>query len=223
MCMPRSNGWCAGDCGTALLNGISALRVDEVSVGKGKLWTLVYQIDEGARRLFWIGKDRTGHSLKTIFHRLGTPRCQQVRFICSDLWKPYLGVIANALPAALHILDRFHIRKNLSQAIDKIRRAEVHALARAGPAPLLKKTRWTLLKHRRNWNADDRRRMCDLMGSGLRICAFLLVESFEHFWTYSSGNWAGKFLDAWCARVARSRLEPLKRVARTSRPIASCS
>ncbi len=89
------------------------------------------------------GKDRTGHSLKTIFHRLGTSRCQQVRFICSDLWRPYLGVIANALPAALHILDRFHIRKNLGEAIDKIRRAEVHALARAGLAPLLKKTRWT--------------------------------------------------------------------------------
>ena len=90
-----------------------------------------------------IGKDRTGHSLKTIFHRLGTSRCQQVRFICSDLWRPYLGVIANAPPAALHILDRFHIRKNLGEAIDKIRRAEVHALARAGLAPLLKKTRWT--------------------------------------------------------------------------------
>ena len=141
-----------------------------------------------------------------------------MRFICSDLWKPYLGVIAKALPAALHILDRFHIRKNLGEAIDKIRRAEVHALARAGLAPLLKKTRWTLLKHRRNWNANDRRRMRDLMGSGLRtLRAFFLVESFEHFWTYSSSTWAGKFLDGWCARVARSRLEPLKRVARTLR------
>jgi transposase len=178
------------------LSGITALGVDEVSVGKGKFWTLVYQIDEGARRLLWIGKDRTGHSLKTIFYRLGTLRCQEVRFICSDLWKPYLGVIAKALPAALHILDRFHIRKNLGEAIDKIRRAEVHALARAGLAPLLKKTRWTLLKHRRNWNAHDRRRMRYLMGSGLRtLRAFFLVESFEHFWTYSSSTWAGKFLD----------------------------
>ena len=164
----RSNGWCVGDCGTVSSHGITALGVDEVSVGKGKFWTVVYQIDEGARRLLWIGKDRTGHSLRTIFHRLGTLRCQEVRFICSDLWKPYLGVIAKALPAALHILDRFHIRETLGEAIDKIRRTEVHALARAGLAPLLKKTRWTLLKHRHNWNANDRRRMRDLMGSGLR-------------------------------------------------------
>ena len=33
------------------LNGIRALGVDEVCVAKGKLWTVVYQIDQGARRL----------------------------------------------------------------------------------------------------------------------------------------------------------------------------
>ena len=32
---------------------------------KGNFWTLCYQIDQGARRLLWIGKDRTGHSLET--------------------------------------------------------------------------------------------------------------------------------------------------------------
>ena len=196
------------------LSGISALGVDEVCVAKGKFWTLAYQIDEGARRLLWIGKDRKADTLKVFFNRLGPTLRQQVRFICSDLWKPYLAVIAKCLPQALHILDRFHIRRNLSDAVDKIRRAETHAMARAGLCPLLKKLRWALLKHRRNWNSKERRRMRDLLGSGLRsVRAFLLVESFEHFWTYYSPTWAGKFLDGWCARVARSRLDPLKKVA----------
>jgi transposase len=57
--------------------------------------------------------------------------------------------------------------------------------------------RWTLLTQRRNWNANDWRRMRDLMGSGLStLRAFLLVENFEHFWTYTSSTWAGKFLDS---------------------------
>jgi transposase len=196
------------------LSGITALGVDEVCVAKGKFWSVVYQIDEGARRLLWIGRDRKAHSLQIFFNRLGPQLCSQVRFICSDLWKPYLAVIAQRLPGALHILDRFHIRKNLGEAIDKIRRAETHAMARAGLSPLLKKMRWVLLKHRRNWSPRDRRRMRELIGSGLgTLRAFLLVESFEHFWTYYSPTWAGKFLDAWCQRVARSRLEPLKQVA----------
>jgi transposase len=200
------------------LRGIAALGVDEVCVAKGKLWTLVYQIDEGARRLLWIGKDRKAQTLHLIFNRLGSARCAQVQFICSDLWKGYLGVIARRLPAALHILDRFHIRQNLSAAIDQVRRVEVHALAQIGVAPLLKKMRWTLLKHRRNWSAQDRRRMRELVGSGLStLRAFLLAESFEHFWTYCSPTWAAKFLKGWCQRVARSRLPPLQRVAKTLR------
>ena len=198
------------------LSAITALGVDEVHVARGQFWTVAYQIDEGSRRLLWIGKDRRAGTLKVFFNRLGLARCAQVRFICSDMWRPYLAVIAERLPKALHILDRFHIRKNLSEAIDKIRRVETHARAKAGLDPLLKKMRWALLKHRRNWSTKERRSMRGLFGSGLRcVRAFLLVESFEHFWTYYSPTWAGKFLDAWCARVARSRLEPLKKVAAT--------
>lgn len=198
------------------LSGITALGVDEVSVAKGKFWSVVYQIEEGCRRLLWIGKDRKADTLQVFFNRLGEERCEQIRFICSDMWKAYLRVIAERLPEALHILDRFHIRRNLSEAIDQIRRAETHALAKAGLAPPLKKMRWALLKHRRNWTRKERRRMRELLGSGLRsVRAFLLVESFEHFWTYASPTWAGKFLDAWCRKVARSRLEPLKKTART--------
>jgi len=198
------------------LSGIRALGVDEVCVAKGKLWTVVYQIDEGARRLLWIGKDRKAATLEMIFNRLGAVRCAAVEFICSDMWRGYLGVIARRLPQALHILDRFHIRKNLGDAIDQIRRAESHAMARAGLAPLLKKLRWTLLKHRRHWTLKERGRMRELLGCGLRsLRAFLLVESFEHFWTYNSPTWADKFLKGWCQRVARSRLAPLQRVAKS--------
>lgn len=198
------------------LSGIRALGVDEVSVAKGKLWTVVYQIDEGSRRLLWIGKDRKAATLEMIFNRLGRVRCAAVEFICSDMWRGYLGVIARRLPQALHILDRFHIRKNLGEAIDQIRRAESHAMAHAGLTPLLKKLRWTLLKHRRNWTANERWRMRELLGCGLRsLRAFLLVESFEHFWTYHSPTWADKFLKGWCQRVARSRLPPLQRVAKS--------
>jgi transposase len=200
------------------MQDLAALGVDEVCVGKGKFWTVVYQIDEGARRLLWIGKDRKAATLQVFFNRLGAPLCAQICFICSDMWKPYLAVIAERLPAALHILDRFHIRRSLGEAIDEIRRAEIGARARAGLSPCLKKMRWALLKHRRNWTNKERRRMRELFGSGLRsLRAFLLVESFEHFWTYTSPTWAGKYLDGWCERVARSRLEPLQKAARALR------
>jgi len=64
----------------------------------------------------------------------------------------------------------------------------------------------------------ERRRMRDLEGTALRtLRAFLLVEAFQHFWTYRSASWAARFLDAWCSKVMRSRLDPLKTMARSLR------
>ena len=44
-----------------------------------------------------------------------------------------------------------------------------------------------------------------------------MKEDFQQFWEYESPSWAGKFLDAWCRKVMRSRIEPLKKFARMLR------
>lgn len=46
---------------------------------------------------------------------------------------------------------------------------------------------------------------------------FLLKEAFQHLWDYNSPAWAGKFLDQWCRQVMRSRIEPMKKIARSMR------
>jgi hypothetical protein len=43
----------------------------------------------------------------------------------------------------------------------------------------------------------------------------LLREDFQRSWQYRSPYWAACFLTEWCARVMRSRIEPMKKVART--------
>ena len=44
--------------------------------------------------------------------------------------------------------------------------------------------------------------------------SYLLREQFQFFWTYRSATWAGKFLDRWCTQALRSRIEPMRQVAR---------
>lgn len=51
----------------------------------------------------------------------------------------------------------------------------------------------------------------------LTVRAYLLKEDFQQFWEYNSPTWAGNFLDFWCREVVRSRIEPMKRVARMLR------
>ena len=68
---------------------------------------LVYQIDEGRKRLLWIGPDRTAKTLLRFFRFLGKDRTKQLQFICSDMWQAYLKVIRKKASQAI----RSHLMK----------------------------------------------------------------------------------------------------------------
>jgi len=77
-----------------VLGAIRAIGVDEIQYGKGhKYLTLVYQIDLGCTRLLWIGKERTVKTFREFFALIGPEVSAKIEFVCSDMWKAYLGVI----------------------------------------------------------------------------------------------------------------------------------
>jgi transposase len=106
----------------------------------------------------------------------------------------------------------------VNTALDQVCAGEARWLARDGYEPVLKKTRWCVLKHRANLTGQRRFRLLDLLRYNLQtIWAYLLKEGFQQFWEYESPSWAGKFLDEWCCQVMRSRIEPMKKIARPLR------
>jgi transposase len=201
------------------LGEIRAIGVDEIQYAKGhKYLTLVYQIEEGCTRLLWIGKDRTVESFDQFFALIGKQLCDGIEFVCSDMWKPYLRVIRERCVNALNILDRFHIVAKMNEALDDVRAAEARRLAQDGYQPILKKTRWCILKRKSNLTSRQRFRLRDLLRYNLKtVRAYLLKEDFQQLWEYNSPTWAAKFLDEWCQQVMRSRIEPMKKVAKTLR------
>jgi transposase len=63
-----------------------------------------------------------------------------------------------------------------------------------------------------------KRRLYGLLQSKLATGrAWMLKETFQDFWRYRSLTWASAFLDVWTTRALRSRLEPMKKVARMLR------
>ena len=198
---------------------VTAIGIDEIAWQKGhKYLTLVYQIDEGCKRLLWIGRERTEASLTSFFRVLPEDVRTRIRFVCSDMWKPYLKVIAEQANNAVHVLDRFHLMVHFNKALDEVRAEEARQLKQDGYEPVLKHSRWCLLKRPANLTAKQVVKLTELMKYNLRsVRSHLLREEFQRFWEYTSAGWAGKFLDEWCARTMRSRLEPMKRVARMLR------
>ncbi len=115
------------------MSGIEAIGVDEVQYHRGHHYlTVVYQLDEGRRRLLGVFNKRNVKSLLRFFWELGAQKSSQILYVCSDLWKPYLKVIKKKAPQALHILDRFHLVANLNKALNEIRAAEARRLQRDG-------------------------------------------------------------------------------------------
>ncbi len=175
-----------------VLGQIDAIGVDEIQYAKGhKYLTLVYQIDLDVTRLLWVGRERTIESFPGFFTVIGD---------------------------ALHILDRFHIVAKMNKALDEIRAGESRRIASEGGVPVLKKSRWLLLKREENLKTEQRFRLRDLLRYNLKtVRAYLLKEAFQQLWDYNSPAWAGKFLDDWCRQVMRSRIEPMKNIARSLR------
>jgi transposase len=162
--------------------------------------------------------DRTAKSLDGFFRMLGTEGCAALQFVCSDMWKPYLNVIAARAKAAIHVLDRFHIMQRMNKALDEIRATEARRLVQDGFVPVLKHSRWCLLKRPENLTKKQTVKMADLLTYNLKsVRAYLHREDFQRFWEYRSPWRATRFLHEWCTRVMRSKLEPMKKIVRSLR------
>ncbi len=201
------------------LSDVQSIGIDEIAWKKGhKYLTLVYQIDTHCKRLLWIGKKRKVKTLLGFFRWFGAERSQKLKYICTDMWKPYLKVIAKKAGHAIHVLDRFHIMVHFGKALNEVRASEVRELNAKGYEAILTKSRWLLLKRPENLTEKQEIKLAELLQYNLKsMRAYLLKEEFQFFWSYISPHWAGQFMDKWCTKTMRSKIEPMKKVAKMLR------
>lgn len=203
------------------LQGVRAIGVDEIRWGQGKradgFLTVIYPIDIAGDCCGWDASEPE-RPCAEVWLPWEKGWSGGLRFVCSDMWQPYLNVIAAKAGQALHVLDRFHITMHLNQALDQVRRVESGRLRGRPLAQRLKRMRWQLLRKGTRVRGHARRKLDALVASKLATArAWNLKESFQYLWHYKSYIWAGAFLDYWCALAMRSRLEPMKKVARMLR------
>jgi transposase len=97
------------------------------------------------------------------------------------MWEPYLKLIRQKCSEALHILDRFHIVAIMNEALDEVRAGESRRMASEGRTPLLKKSRWLLLKREENLKTEQRFRLRDpLRHNPMTVRAYLLRKPFSN-------------------------------------------
>jgi len=128
------------------------------------------------------------------------------------MWPAYINAIESQLPSSCIVHDRFHISQHLNVAVDKVRREE-HTEMKAQGDDHLKKTRYLWLANHTGGEADAY--FDELKNLQLKVArAWSIKELFRAFWEYQVAGWVRRHFDSWYSWATRSRLEPIKIVAR---------
>ena len=204
------------------LSGVMKIGVDEIQRSKGHNYmTLAYQLDEENKRLLGIEKGREEKSLDQFFDEFdeGTKgenkRSLGIQFVCSDMWKQFLNVITRRCLNALNILGRL---SHLTKAVDETRKLDVAKLKSQKKEKVLTRSKYIFLKNPENSTEKQAMKLDELLRCNLRVIrSYLMKEAFERFWSYKSWYFAGRFLDEWCVRAMRSKIDPMKKFVGTIR------
>ena len=192
---------------------IPYVGIDEKSFGRGQDYiSLMVDIDRS--RVVEVAKDRSAESCDRLWESLTESQKDGVLAVATDFWQASGNSIREQVPQAEIVHDHFHISQYLGEAVDLVRRREQRELKKLGDDSLTG-TRQLWLYNLDNLDEEQNERIDAARQAAMKTArAWGIKELFRDFWTYSSPPWARKFFDRWYAWAIRSRLDPIKNVAR---------
>lgn len=192
------------------------IGVDETAFCKGHDYVTVVTEQGDTSRVLHVAEERKTSSLESYYNTLTDEDKVGIESIAMDMWPAYIKATLDNIPSAREKIafDKFHVAKYLGDAVDKVRKQEHKTLMRDGYEDL-KGTKYDWLTCLRNLN---RKRQCEfkvLRESTLKTArAWAIKDLAMKLWCYVSRTWAEKGWVQWYAWAIRSRLEPIKKVAK---------
>jgi transposase len=194
---------------------IPFLGVDETSFQKRHEYVTVVN-DLTGQRVLYVADGRGKGSLDGFWDTLTDEQLEAIEGIAMDMWDPYVISTLEHVPDASNkiVYDKFHVVAHLIKAIDTVRKQEHRSLMRQGDDSL-KGTKYLWLMNEERFDEDGWLDFQELRESNLKTArARAIADTFRHFWSYTYLASARKFFDQWYGWAIRSRLEPIKKVAR---------
>lgn len=192
------------------------LGVDETSFRKRHDYVTIVS-DQASQRVLHVADGRDQASLSGFYDGLSDRQKAAIESVAMDMWPAYIRATLDEIPGASEKIafDKFHVAKYLGDAVDKVRRTEHKALLAEGREDL-KHTKHRWLMNPNNMSRKQWRGFKALRESTLKTArAWAIKELAMSLWSYTSRAWAMKAWKQWLAWAVRSRLDPVKKVAKT--------
>jgi transposase len=194
---------------------IPYIGVDEKAFRKGHRYhTIVCDLERST--VEFVAVDRKTESLAAYYDQLTDEQRSGLKAVAMDMWEPYIGATRNGLPDGERriVFDRFHIMREMTKAVDTVRKQEHRGFLRAGDDSPLTGTKylWLFSEERRpNHHADT---FATLQALNLKVGrAWAIKEALRTLWTYRQPAAVTRFFSQWYGWAVRSRLDPVKKVA----------
>ncbi|MGN2392111.1 ISL3 family transposase [Pelomicrobium sp. G1] len=197
------------------LSATTALALDETSYRRGHN-DLTVAADAKERKVIFVTEGQDAETIERLAEHLTERQAtrSQISSVSIDMSPAFIKGVTDHLPNARITFDKFHVIAHASAAVDKTRRLEQKT------DPDLKGLRWALLK--------DRDRLPESQRADLdAIIAQVSTKRTARAWAYRQQlreilerrqiNVVRTLLAQWCTNVMRSKVEPMKEVARLIR------
>ncbi len=197
------------------LSDIRAVAIDETSCQRGHDY-LTLVADAEARKVVFVTEGRDAKTVESFVQYLVAHGgdASQINSASIDMSPAFIKGVTDHLPDARITFDKFHVIAHASTAVDKMRRAEQKT------DPELKGLRWALLKDRSKLSASQSADLDALIAhvtTKRTAKAWLYREQLREILDRKQINVVSTLLWQWCTNVMRSKVEPMKEVARMIR------
>lgn len=196
------------------LQEVRSIAADETSFKRGQSYVTVI-IDAAKRRVIDVEDGRAAQQIIDFSYKLEEKggSCEKISFVSSDLSSAYRTGFQFCFPNARHTVDKFHVKKLLLDALDEVRKSEQQEqkVKRKFSKKLLMIPETRQTKEQRDKVAQLSR---EYPKTGR---AFRMVQALDTVYASSNEETAKERLEGLYRWMRRSRLEPMKRVAKTLR------
>lgn len=201
------------DYGHPRLKDLRYLSIDEIYLGRDQKYrTLVIDLESG--RIVYVAKGKGAEALRRFWRALRLSKAR-ISAVTMDMSAAYWAAVAENLPDAAVVFDRFHIVKLVNEKLDDLRRAMVREAT-----GLMKKTvkgiRYLLLTRRENVGPDQLPRLQEALKTNEPLnVGYLLKEALGLLWEQRSREAMADFLKEWCQWAAGSGIRQMQQLAKT--------
>jgi Transposase and inactivated derivatives len=190
---------------------INRVCIDETAAKRGHNYISLF-VDIDARKTVFVTEGRAAATVAAFADHVDDHNsdASRIKEVCIDMSAAYIKGVTENLTEAEITFDKFHAVKLVNDAVDQVRRIE------SKTQPSLKGSRYVWLKNEANLSAGQSATLGTLAHTNLKTArAYRMRLAFQEVYAQPTRGWGELFLDRWIGWVKRSRLEPMKAVAKT--------